>query len=114
MSTTKLCATVTATTMAELRRRRDQVAGADLVELRLDGIRDLDVAGALEGRRMPVVVTLRPTWQGGKYDGDEATRVAVLERAWDLGAEWVDVEDGAAEAFVARVQGRRIVRSSHD
>ena len=44
MSTTLLCATVTATTMAELRRRRDQVAGADLVELRLDGIVDLDVA----------------------------------------------------------------------
>lgn len=114
MSTTKLCATVTATTMAELRRRRDQVAGADLVELRLDGIADLDVAGALEGRRLPVVVTLRPTWQGGRYDGDEATRVAVLERAWDLGAEWVDVEDGAADGFVARVRGRRIVRSSHD
>jgi 3-dehydroquinate dehydratase/shikimate dehydrogenase len=60
------------------------------------------------------VVTLRPTWQGGRYDGDEAARVAVLERAWDLGAEWVDVEDGAADAFVARVAGRRIVRSSHD
>lgn len=114
MSTTLLCATVTATSMAELRRRRDQVAGADLVELRLDGVTDLDLGGALEGRRLPVVVTYRPTWQGGRYDGDEAARVAVLERAWELGAEWVDVEDGAAEAFVARVGGRRIIRSSHD
>ena len=114
MSTTVLCATVTATSMAELRRRRDQVAGADLVELRLDGIGDLDVAAALEGRRLPVIVTCRPTWQGGRHDGDEAARVAVLERAWDLGAEWVDVEDGAADAFVARVRGRRIVRSYHD
>ena len=114
MSTTLLCATVTATSMAELRRRRDQVAGADLVELRLDGIGDLDVSAALEGRRLPVIVTCRPTWQGGRHDGDEAARVAVLERAWDLGAEWVDVEDGAADAFVARVRGRRIVRSYHD
>lgn len=114
MSTTLLCATVTATSMAELRRRRDQVAGADLVELRLDGVADLDVAAALEGRRLPVVVTFRPAWQGGRHAGDEAARVAVLERAWDLGAEWVDVEDGAADAFVTRVQGRRIVRSFHD
>lgn len=114
MSTTLLCATVTATTMAELRRRRDAVAGADLVELRLDGIVDLDVAGALEGRRLPVIVTHRPAWQGGRYSGDESARIAVLERAWDLGAEWVDVEDGAADAFVARVGGRRIVRSYHD
>jgi 3-dehydroquinate dehydratase/shikimate dehydrogenase len=114
MSTTLLCATVTATSMADLRRRRDAVTGADLVELRLDGITDLDVDGALAGRRCPVIVTCRPTWQGGRYDGDEAARIAVLERAWDLGAEWVDVEQGAAEAFVRRVHGRRIVRSYHD
>jgi 3-dehydroquinate dehydratase / shikimate dehydrogenase len=112
--TTQLCATVTADSMADLRRRRDAVAGADLVELRLDGIPDLDVDGALAGRRLPVVVTCRPTWQGGRYDGDEAARVAVLERAWDLGAEYVDVEDGAADALLSRSGGRRIVRSWHD
>ena len=44
-----LCATVTATTMAELLERRDAVHGADLVELRLDGVRDVDAAGALAG-----------------------------------------------------------------
>jgi len=114
MTTTRLCATVTATTMADLRRRRDLVAGADLVELRLDGVTDVDVAGALDGRRGPVIVTCRPVWQGGQFDGDEATRVGLLEQAWALGAEFVDVEDGAADAFVARVEGRRIVRSYHD
>ncbi len=97
--------------MADLRRRRDLVAGADLVELRLDGVADVDVDGALHGRRLPVVVTCRPVWQGGRFDGDEATRLALLERAWELGADYVDVEDGAADAFVARVGGRRIVRS---
>lgn len=114
MTTTRICATVTATSMADLRRRRDLVTGADLVELRLDGVADADPAGALEGRRLPVIVTCRPTWQGGRFDGDEATRVALLERAWELGAEYVDVEDGAADEFVARVRGRRIVRSHHD
>lgn len=114
MSTTRLCATVTATSMADLRRRRDLVAGADMVELRLDGVADVDVAGALADRRLPVIVTCRPVWQGGLFDGDEGTRLAILERAWELGAEFVDVEDGAADAFVARVQGRRIVRSYHD
>ncbi len=114
MTTTALCATVTADSMAELRLRRDEVLGADLVELRLDGIRDLDVAGALADRRGPVIVTLRPTWQGGRYDGDEATRVALLEQAWSLGADFVDVEFGAAEGLMACSQGARIVRSYHD
>ncbi|MBP7776908.1 MAG: type I 3-dehydroquinate dehydratase [Acidobacteria bacterium] len=100
--------------MAELLRRRDLVAGADMVELRLDGVTDVDVDEALAGRRLPVIVTCRPVWQGGRFEGDEATRLALLERAWERGAEFVDVEDGAADAFVARVHGRRIVRSYHD
>lgn len=111
---TLLCATVTADSMADLRRRRDTVAGADLVELRLDGVRDVDVAGALEGRRGPVIVTCRAAWQGGRYDGDETTRVGLLSQAWDLGADFVDVEDGAADALIARTRGVRIVRSWHD
>ncbi|MEP7116092.1 MAG: type I 3-dehydroquinate dehydratase [Acidobacteriota bacterium] len=105
---------MTADSMAELIRRRDDVVGADLVELRLDGIRDLDVAGALAGRPTGVVVTCRPTRQGGRYGGDEQAREAILEQAWDLGAEFVDVEDGAAEELVRRTHGQRIVRSHHD
>ena len=114
MTTAQLCATVAADSMAELRHRRDDVQGADLVELRLDGVRDLDVAGALAGRSSRVIVTCRPTWQGGRYDGDEQSRVALLEQAWTLGAEYVDVEDGAAEALMRRSHGARIVRSYHD
>jgi hypothetical protein len=37
--------------MAELRAARDAVTRADMVELRLDGVEDIDVAGALGGRR---------------------------------------------------------------
>ena len=61
---TKLCVTVTAPTMAELRRRRDEVVGADLVELRLDTVSDPDAAGAVADRRVPVIVTCRPVWEG--------------------------------------------------
>lgn len=114
MPTSRLCATVTATTMGQLLARRDAVRGADMVELRLDGVRDLDVDGALAGRRLPVVVTCRPPWQGGRFDGAEETRLALLERAWHLGAEHVDLEDGAGAALMQRSRGERIVRSFHD
>jgi len=57
--TSKLCATVTADTTAELRRRRDLVTDAELVELRLDMVSDPSAAGALAGRRRPVIVTCR-------------------------------------------------------
>jgi 3-dehydroquinate dehydratase / shikimate dehydrogenase len=114
MTRSQLCATVTATTMAELLQRREAVHGADLVELRLDGVRDIDVAAALAGRRLPVIVTCRAAWQGGRFDGAEEVRTAILERAWDLGAEFVDIEDGAAADLLRRASGRRLVRSFHD
>lgn len=113
-SPAKLCVTVTAATTAELVRRRDAVPEADLIELRLDGVGDLDVDAVLAGRTRPVLVTCRPTWEGGAYDGDERQREAVLTRALAAGADYVDVEWRAGfDALLAR-GGRRIVLSSHD
>ena len=38
-----------------------------MVELRVDAVSDPDVAGALEGRRLPAIVTCRPEWEGGHF-----------------------------------------------
>src|SRR5690349_2233010 len=115
LSTPALCAVIAASSMAELLDRRDRHDGADLVELRLDYVRDLDVAAALAGRTRPVVATCRAPWEGGRFQGSEAERLAVLRRAWDLGAEFVDIE-GSAECgpFLAHTGGRRVVLSWHD
>jgi 3-dehydroquinate dehydratase/shikimate dehydrogenase len=111
-----LCVTVAAASIDELRRRRDEAAhAADLVELRLDALRSPDVAGALAGRRGPVLVTCRPRWEGGGFGGPEDVRLGFLEEAVRLGAEWVDVEWRAGHApLVARRGGRGIVLSVHD
>jgi 3-dehydroquinate dehydratase / shikimate dehydrogenase len=111
----KLCVVVTAPTTAELRRRRDEVSDADLVELRLDTVRDPDVAGALAGRRRPVIVTCRPTWEGGHFTGSEDMRKRILTDALEMGAEYVDVEWRARfDDIISARNGRRIVLSSHD
>jgi len=110
--------TVAAPTVAELRRRRDAAsqAGADLVELRLDSVSDPDVTAALAGRTSPVIVTCRPEWEGGAFKDSEAERRKILDCALHLGAEYVDLEFKAAftPEFIARMDGRRIVVSSHD
>jgi len=109
-----LCVTVTAPTMAELRRRRDAVTTADIVELRLDSVSDPSVAGALAGRRRPVIVTCRPTWEGGLFGGAEEERHRLLAEALTLGAEYIDVEWQARfEDLVAATRGRGIVLSMH-
>ena len=115
MTMTRLCVTLTAETTAELRRKRDEVAGADLVELRLDTVSDPDVAGALAGRKLPVIVTCRPTWEGGHFKGSEEERRQILQDALARGAEYVDIEWKAGFAdLLSSTSGRRIVLSSHD
>src|SRR5262245_52732720 len=114
MPGTLICETVTADRMADLRRGRDRATAADLVELRLDGIADLDIAGALEGRTKPVIVTLRPEWEGGRYQGSEEQRLRLLSHAVRLGAEYVDLEWRAEWRQVARGDRTQVILSTHD
>jgi 3-dehydroquinate dehydratase/shikimate dehydrogenase len=85
-----------------------------MVELRLDGVQDIDVAGALAGRKLPTIVTCRPTWEGGRFDGSEERRHVILGDALDRGAEYVDVEWRAGFADLIARNPRRVVLSSHD
>ena len=115
MSTPLLCVTVAAPTTAELRRMRDEIDDADLIELRLDSVADPNVAGALAGRRRPAIVTCRPTWEGGHFAGSEEERKRLLADAFALGAEYVDIEWRARfDDLIAERAGRRVILSSHD
>jgi 3-dehydroquinate dehydratase/shikimate dehydrogenase len=113
----KICQTIAVSTLKALRAERDAVrpgGPVSLVELRLDHLEpgELDVAGALEGRSLPVIVTCRPARQGGKFEGPEDTRLRVLREAARLGAEFVDVEFDAALTLTPA--GTRTVLSDHD
>lgn len=98
---TFICASIAILDVAEresaLNRAIDAASqGADLIEWRLDAIADepggLEVARDLVKRSpRPCIVTCRPTWEGGEYDGDESTRVSLFEA---LGA---GERDGAAD-----------------
>ncbi len=102
--------------MVELLAARDAVRHADMVELRVDGVVDLDVAGALKGRKQPAILTCRPPWEGGRFAGTEEERGRILTSAFALGAEYIDVEWRAP--FVHRLLehsgGTRSVLSSHE
>src|SRR5687767_908492 len=115
MHDTLVCVTVAARTVEELRRLRDTAEGADLVELRLDHLERPDGPAAIDGRRRPVVVTCRPAWEGGHFQGSEEERRRILESAVAAGAEFVDIEAAAAFApdLMRMRRGRGIVLSAH-
>jgi 3-dehydroquinate dehydratase / shikimate dehydrogenase len=103
--------------MSEIRRNRDAAedVGADLVEMRLDTVDRPDVAGALEDRRRPVIVTCRAEWEGGYFKGAEDERRRILEDAIAQGAEYVDIEAraGFAGELIRGRKGRGLILSSH-
>jgi 3-dehydroquinate dehydratase/shikimate dehydrogenase len=108
--------------MAELIARRDAAVAADMVELRLDGVADVDVAGALAGRKKPAIVTCRAAWEGGRFDGSETERRAILLRALELDAQYVDVEFDALASLqrtpqfddIVHADRSRVIVSRHD
>ncbi|MGE3267382.1 MAG: type I 3-dehydroquinate dehydratase [Chloroflexota bacterium] len=86
---------------------------ADIVELRLDLMHELDLPQLLSGRPCPVVVTCRAAREGGHWGGTEAARLDILRQAIDLGAEYVDVEADAIHQIRERGESQ-LIASSHD
>ena len=120
MGTSLLCETVTGQSVADLIAARDAAVG-DMVELRLDGVTDLDVAALLAGRTRPMIATCRPEWEGGRFSGSEEERCRILAAALQLGADYVDIEWAALSGAhwtsfrdIVRAAPSRIVLSSHD
>ncbi|KAL6622729.1 hypothetical protein ACP70R_018703 [Stipagrostis hirtigluma subsp. patula] len=98
--------------------------GADVAELRLDRLagfaprRDLPVLLA-EPRPLPALVTYRPKWEGGEYEGEDEPRFEALMLAMELGAEYVDIELKVADKFMQLVSGKKpdkckLIVSSHN
>ena len=81
------------------------------------GIADIDVRRrARRGRTRPVIVTCRPVWEGGRFDGGEEARLRLLAEAMRLGAEFVDIEFRADRRSLPQPTGgaTRVVLSLHD
>lgn len=71
-----------------------RAAGAELVELRVDMIGDAAAVEALlrEPHEIPYILTIRSAAEGGRWDGDEAERISLIERLGLLRPGYVDVE----------------------
>lgn len=113
MTGTAVVEVVAGESLAEVRAVRDR-SRADVVEMRLDGLRDLDVAGVLQGRTKPVIITCRPKWEGGRFEGPEPDRLRLLAQAVELGAEFVDIEWRADRRQLPRRDRTGLILSHHD
>ncbi|MFO0896729.1 MAG: shikimate dehydrogenase [Pirellulales bacterium] len=88
--------------------------GAKLVELRLDYINgEVNLRRLVDDRPCPVIVTCRRERDGGKWAGDEASRLMLLRSAIAKGVEYVDLEEDVATTITRYGPTKRII-SLHD
>ncbi|KAJ0975637.1 hypothetical protein J5N97_017602 [Dioscorea zingiberensis] len=122
---TLVCASLVAPSPEDMAREMGIAAdhGADLVELRLDSLASFNprphLHFLLKHRPLPVIVTFRPKWEGGEYEGDENWRLDALRLAMEFGADYVDIELQAAQEFVESISVKKpenfkLIVSSHN
>ena len=91
---------------------------ADLIEIRVDYLRNPDLKRLLDAGEKPLIITNRRREEGGRYTGDEKKRLAVLREAVDLGVPFVDLEMGSERSpfkeLIAHKKRTRLILSCHD
>ena len=97
-----------------LRAVEESTRGADLVELRADAIRDLDLGKLRAAGSSPLILTCRSPREGGVFSGSETERREILRRALALGFDFVDIElDTMSDTLRGVETSSRLILSHH-
>jgi 3-dehydroquinate dehydratase/shikimate dehydrogenase len=113
---TRLCVPIFVTDLAKGRRdiAAAAAAGADMVELRIDKLRDQTVTGLLLADRiLPAIVTCRRIDEGGYSPLNNSDRADLLASAIQRGAANVDLELKSIEG-THRLPESKLIVSYHD
>lgn len=116
----RICIPIIAGTNAEALAALHQIASRGyLAELRLDYLENPNLPELLHNPPTPIIVTNRPGNEGGWWTGSEAQRQALLERALELGAPYLDVEARSERGWRNRLiknhpSSTQIILSWHD
>ena len=115
----KICLVIhESTTESALRAVAKADPLADLIELRVDYLKNPRLEFLLEAGGKPLVITNRRKEEGGKFIGDEKNRLALLGEAIHLGAPFVDIESRSEPSLLGEMISHkmktRLILSYHD
>ncbi|MCI0485907.1 MAG: shikimate dehydrogenase [Blastocatellia bacterium] len=103
-SSNRLCAVITEETVPSACRAIGQATRlADMVELRLDYLKDFDFANPdglrpllqypdRKGEEVPIIITCRAVSEGGRQSIDDEVRLRLLTEGLAMGADYCDIE----------------------
>jgi len=65
---------------------------ADIVEFRVDCIKDIKEEDIIKMTNYPSIITIRAHWEGGHYMGDDYKRISLYKVAIENNVKYIDVE----------------------
>lgn len=97
---------------------------ADVLELRIDQIRDVDLEQLLNGKQTGtrILVTNRRKDEGGAFSGSERERLALMKDTIAFGVDYADIEASTERYLIGELQSQiekhhnrtKLIISSHD
>jgi len=73
-----ICASITESLVNEMVKTANSTH-ADIVEIRLDYLKEFEGIEKLKEIRKPLIATCMPKWEGGKFKGSEDERISILQ-----------------------------------
>ena len=93
---TEVCIPITAVTAEEaIKDMKHAEKLADLVELRIDFIKNIDenkLEKLLKSKKKKIIVTCRPKNLCGNFEGSEKERIKLLKKSIELNVDYIDIE----------------------
>jgi 3-dehydroquinate dehydratase/shikimate dehydrogenase len=107
---------ISETTDKAIRDMNRAVPFADLIEIRVDYIKNPDLEEILSAKKRPVIITIMPRHENGRFQGSEEERIALLQQAIDLGADYIDINLGCPELedLLKHRKGTKVIVSYHN
>jgi 3-dehydroquinate dehydratase type I len=91
---------------------------ADIIEIWLDSIKDLDLKKLFENKKKPYLIVNKTPDEKGSFTEDENKRIAILIEAAGLGADYIDVSVDTTPALIKKLcenkGGAKIIISYHN
>lgn len=100
----KLCVSLLPENFTQLEEWLPQTGAADMREIRIDRIPDVDVSRICALTPLPIIITLRTRAEGGLWDGTAAEYRNILQAAAKAGVAYVDVEFPLAETVLPELE----------
>ncbi len=109
MKKIKICVPITEKTTDKVLEKMQKSAekGADLQEIWLSEIKNLDLETIFKNKKLPLVFNLKNEKEKGAFRGTDREKVDILLKTVELGAEYIDIAFESSDQVIAELVNKK-------